>query len=332
MKRLSPYIGRRWRTLKTVIYWIFRKEPPKKRDPIPRKQREAAVTRFILGFSDQQLATGLAILIAFLANRCRMTLYELQVVFSLAWFSATIHLATLKVLREYFFDNAVVRNWRIIGIFTFSGLLLFTMSVLIRGLDGYYLENEINAATPVACIIDGRTRPNGYEALFVFIDVAIITFLLTQYAVFTYHLFIDPRENTGKNISITRASLTKAARKSSQYLPQSMQDLIRNSDIMDYFLLQYRSRISVRHGPGAVRTYQHSFASYLPELLFSFAYGAAQAIKTVWFSGTKTSDDVRRMGFGQVCALALLAIPALTACEIYNGERPSILTSRHVRD
>jgi hypothetical protein len=53
----------------------------------------------ILAFSDQQLVTGLALLIS-IYIKGDITVYTSQVATSLAWFSSTIHLATLVVLKE----------------------------------------------------------------------------------------------------------------------------------------------------------------------------------------------------------------------------------------
>lgn len=53
----------------------------------------------ILAFSDQQLVTGLAILIS-IHIKSDITVYTFRVATSLAWFSSTIHLATLVVLKE----------------------------------------------------------------------------------------------------------------------------------------------------------------------------------------------------------------------------------------
>jgi len=62
------------------------------------KRLREAFENLILAFSDQQLVTGLAILIA---AYCKgdITIYSFQVASALAWFSSTIHLATLVVLR-----------------------------------------------------------------------------------------------------------------------------------------------------------------------------------------------------------------------------------------
>jgi len=75
---------------------------------IGRQKREEAVTKFVLALSDQQLATGLAVIIGAMANQCTLTHYDFNMTFSLAWFSATTHLATLDCLRDYFEKHRTV--------------------------------------------------------------------------------------------------------------------------------------------------------------------------------------------------------------------------------
>jgi hypothetical protein len=98
--------------------------PHEEGDRLTKRQRQKALKSFVLTLSDQQLVTGIAILLASLANWCRTSVYELNLVVSLAWFSSTTHLATLDVLQDYFWHNHVVRNWRIIGMVAIVSLLI----------------------------------------------------------------------------------------------------------------------------------------------------------------------------------------------------------------
>src|ERR1700734_1263414 len=65
--------------------------------------------RFILGLSDQQLVTGLAILITGYYLHCKISYYHFNLVINLAWFSSTTHLATLLALKEYFKKRPALR-------------------------------------------------------------------------------------------------------------------------------------------------------------------------------------------------------------------------------
>jgi hypothetical protein len=55
-------------------------------------------------------------------------------------------------------------------------------------------------------------------------------------------------------------------------------------------------------------------------MVFRMTYGIGQMVMVTWVKSPKTTGDMRKVGFGQVVALALLVIPMLTASEIYNGK------------
>jgi hypothetical protein len=257
--RIVPWPGRRWFACKWFFYCCVRRNPPTRRPSIPRDQRVDAVTRFILGFSDQQLATGLAILVASLANRCHLTLYKHRVVFCLAWFSVTTHLGTLKVLREYFYEYGVVRNWRVIGIFAFLILLFISQIFLILGVDGYGIDDPVNPATPLQCIIDGRTCPSNFSWLSILVDLSVVLFLLVSYISFTWDLFTDPRTAQDKKLGKAVVHLQAVARRA----PDSdRKELFTNSIMQEQFIGPHNSKLKVRDSPGNVRAYRHSFLWY----------------------------------------------------------------------
>lgn len=88
-----------------------------------REERTAIMTRFVLALSDQQLVTGLAILITGYSQRCAMSGYHFDLVTDLAWFSSTTHLSTLAVLQEYLIQNPVLKAFRVAGILAMLILL-----------------------------------------------------------------------------------------------------------------------------------------------------------------------------------------------------------------
>ncbi|KAF2716046.1 hypothetical protein K431DRAFT_209740, partial [Polychaeton citri CBS 116435] len=67
-----------------------------------RTETHNSFRRVITAFSDQQLITGIGILIAgyiSLFNSSALDQYHWQIVIYLAWMSSNVHLATLTVLR-----------------------------------------------------------------------------------------------------------------------------------------------------------------------------------------------------------------------------------------
>ncbi|KAF2638691.1 hypothetical protein P280DRAFT_551295 [Massarina eburnea CBS 473.64] len=318
-RRLVPKIGRFWRSFESLLYYCVRRDLPQSRPALAREQRIEAVTRFLLGFSDQQLITGLAILIAALANRNELTLYELKIVYSLAWFSATTHIATLKVLREYFYDHAVVRNWRVLGICTFIVLMCFVHVILFLAGESEY--GGVNYGRPIQCIINGDSRRETPEVLNAFSDVYSFLFLLFLYIFPTRALYYDPREIPQPDPA-TRflMSKKKPVKHLSRTLPRkSLRILYQNEELQHIIVTESRvSATSPRLFSLRFSRYQDSFLSYIPIMVFSITFGISQVVVVTWIDNPETTDDVRRMGFGQVVAIALLAIPMLTGAEIYN--------------
>ncbi|MCJ1385333.1 hypothetical protein MMC17_008455 [Xylographa soralifera] len=126
---------------------VFSKDLTTDHDDATKELHRESLTRFILNLSDQKLVTGLAILIAALYQRCQITGVEYEIVFSLAWFSSTTHLATFLVLRDYLKANPFICNLRTTGVICMSLLLFHAMLINIT-------LSEYNAALMLQCILN----------------------------------------------------------------------------------------------------------------------------------------------------------------------------------
>lgn len=91
------------------------------------------IEKVVLSLSDQQLLTGLAVLIAGFWTHCSISVYHFALVNDLAWFSATTHLTTLNVLQDFFRQNSVLRTSRVI-LMVVMGILLLASNVM----EGHY--------------------------------------------------------------------------------------------------------------------------------------------------------------------------------------------------
>lgn len=92
------------------------------------------IQKLVLSLSDQQLLTGLAVLIAAFWTHCTLSVYHFALVNGLAWLSATVHLITLDVLEDYLSENHIQRDWRV--------ALMVTMALLLAAstvMEGHYL-------------------------------------------------------------------------------------------------------------------------------------------------------------------------------------------------
>jgi hypothetical protein len=89
---------------------------------------QKALDACVLLFSDQQIMTGLAILIAgFVGLNDRLDVYHFQVVIMLAWMSSSVNLTALTVLGQYFEEHKAVLHWRLAGMLTVLILLFVAL-------------------------------------------------------------------------------------------------------------------------------------------------------------------------------------------------------------
>ena len=136
------------------------------------------IEKVILSLSDQQLLTGLAVLIAGFWTHCSISVYHFALVNDLAWFSATTHLTTLNVLQGFFMENKVLRTSRVI-LMAVMGILLVASSVM-EGHNAWFDSRPYDAQ----CLFDDLNGNIGGDprywmcvnlALLVFYPLNIIT-------------------------------------------------------------------------------------------------------------------------------------------------------------
>lgn len=121
MTVVSYAAGRVPTQLLTNYDLIFMRVRPRSSSAWSRAFRKA-----VLVFSDQQIVTGIAVLIAGFANLNRgISIYHWHIITYLAWMSSNVHLTSLTFLRDYLYANKSIRLWRISGM-TVLFLLLFT--------------------------------------------------------------------------------------------------------------------------------------------------------------------------------------------------------------
>ncbi|KAK1984975.1 hypothetical protein LZ30DRAFT_686485 [Colletotrichum cereale] len=116
----------------------------------------------ILIFSDQQLITGIGILIGgyVQATRDGLSQHHWNKVIYLAWVSLTVHLMSLSVLRGRLKRNMVSRGIRVIAVtLVFTLLIAALVPTTTNGWAGKYPSmGRLSPATPVRCLWDaGRS-------------------------------------------------------------------------------------------------------------------------------------------------------------------------------
>lgn len=176
---------------------------------VPREIRVEALLRFLLVNSDQQLVTGLAVLVGGLArrfvhywqplqrycdrrltaSRCTLTGYECQITTSLGWFSTVTHLATLTVLTNYFRDHPEVLLLRLIGMW--ATLVLLCFSLVVSQLRASPLR------APVQCAIYNLKSEGGQIAVLVVLLFYIVGSFIARIVALGTEMQTS-KENTNK--------------------------------------------------------------------------------------------------------------------------------------
>ncbi|KAF3040502.1 hypothetical protein E8E12_006928 [Didymella heteroderae] len=296
--------------------------PSKPHCKLTRRQREEVVKRFVLTLSDQQLATGLAILIAAIANQCTLTVWEFQLAFALAWFSSTTHLATLDVLQEYFLSHGAVRNWRVFGMIALLVLLMYSLIMSMASVD---------TTIPIQCTFQFFGERGLYVAvplnIFDILSAALTLVLLTwQYVV---RIQWSYKNEDGKATTLERTLFKlRTSRYRSTFNPSKKElEYIIEEAISERISFRRRRNLErIRDSRGLKRhwliayraseSYSRSFLSLGPMLTFMIAFGSTQLYLGRWHSGTPLEIDTS-MGIGQITPLFLLVLPVLVAAESY---------------
>lgn len=138
-----------------------------------RKRRfwRPIIDRVLLALSDQQVITGLAVLMAGFIKHGSISVYHFSVVGDLAWFAATTHLITLDVLRNHFRDRPGSRNIRVLLISTLGAFLL--ANVVLEGHEKWYESWGF----PAQCLFDDLIgHIGGSPGQWMAANVAMISF------------------------------------------------------------------------------------------------------------------------------------------------------------
>ena len=137
-----------------------------------RERRSKGLAKFILALSDQQLVTGLAILIAGFVSPYSMSLYHFNIIAALGWFSSTIHLSTLAVLRVYFIEHPRLRDWRVGAMLSVLALLTIAQVVTTAST----LDNSV----PFCCAFTSGSSED-LDLVSIISIIVIVFFLGTAY-------------------------------------------------------------------------------------------------------------------------------------------------------
>jgi hypothetical protein len=152
----------------------------------PSEKWTKALKGTIIAFSDQQVVTGIAILVAGfiqLSSEDALSTYHWENIVNLAWFSNITHLATLTALRKHLQENHPQRFWRLLAMtVTFVMLLCGVATTGYELAGGFVLPYE----RPAICLFfpkepflvyrDGGSSEISYNSLYIAGTVIFLVF------------------------------------------------------------------------------------------------------------------------------------------------------------
>ena len=285
---------------------------------ITKSKREfwlPVIEKVVLGLSDQQLLTGLAVLIAGFWTHCSISVYHFTLVNDLAWFSATVHLTTLSMLDGFFLENPVLRNWRVTLMVALAMLLV--ASTVMQGHYEWFDSWPYNAQ----CLFDDLIGNTGggprywmcvnLALLYIYYPMSIITLYDRPRKFLIEWLWKKPM--AARNEAIRHLQNKKSDVNSPTFLEGSMKRF--SFTLLIFFV----STVSWMYF--ALMTLLSSSAFYLVGDIVWYAYGLWGLIEDRMIPPSQMNGNENAMSFGQNVPILLLSSIVLVFREAYDGSQ-----------
>ena len=165
----------------------------------PNKKWAKALEAAVLTFSDQQIITGIALLISGYSQlRDGLAVYYWQLTVDLAWFSSITHLTTLTCLRYYFQKRRGLKVVRLIFMAVIVGMLSCALATT-----GYLGDEDYTYDYPAWCLFHRQFLGPYYNTDYV---VLTLLFLCVSYGARVIQLFPSSGLDTIREKSHDRLS------------------------------------------------------------------------------------------------------------------------------
>lgn len=283
------------------------------------------VRNVVLIFSDQQIVTGIAVLVSAYSQMKSISVYHYQVAIYLAWMSSNVHLITLTVLRGWLQKNKTLRRGRVI-------CMLFLLILLVVALvptvskswawltrsSGFAARHEgvphCAASIPAKCFWGQTYRPAiDPDTMFSFGILGV-----------TYLWKIGLLFESGEHFS------RKWLRAKPQYfLENAVVQAAKNC--YGSPTLWYRIVLGFYIFFVALADFAESFIASLWVLAISIFWGSIRVLTPRGQVPAKVYTAEKTMGFGQYLPLLLLILPLMAVGEIAFG-KPTKVTCFYDRN
>lgn len=249
------------------------------------ERKRAAMESFMLSLSDQQLFTGIAVVISAFSRRCQISYVSFGIATQLAWCSCITHLVTLASLRTYMDENRRTKNLRI-SLVTVMFLLLLAMVL--------YLSSAYPAVPVNQTLLQCATHDISFTVFANLLSVAISNASGLRELIPKWRVSVFDKSG----ISVDS--------------PERVREFWRQQgpyhNILDERVLVETSAVVI------VDQYSSSMWSRLMAILLTSSY---QAFAIVWRGLLHHKNE---WGFGQIMPVILIALPMVSAIEGYWGK------------
>jgi hypothetical protein len=265
----------------------------------PRSQAwKHAVSRFILSLSDQQLVTGLAILISGVANQRSLTAWEFSNVLSLAWFSTTSHLATLDALQPYLKAYTRIRDIRVGGMVLVQIFLIYTFVVATVAMS---FKHQLGGDTyPIQCIFGQLTQvheTNLLRALDISARAFTLMIVISASWARCFSLYSKHRSSVHFYAWLFPWKDEEFVGEVAPGLSFDELHEVRLAVSRSKYLATAGTTLNKRKRIWASANYlvSESFFASLGDVAFSLSYGIAQLVRYRWIDAPKLDEDAKSM-------------------------------------
>lgn len=285
-------------------------------DKIQRSIRNA-----VLICSDQQIITGIGILIALFTQMKTVSVYHYQVAVYLAWMSSNVHLTTLTILRDYLQKNRTLRFWRVISMLALMVLLVVALVPMVSKSwawltrsSGFAVRKNVPqcaASIPAKCFWSKEFRPEiDPDTIFSFVILGVL------YAWKVCLLYEGGEKFLGKWL-----------RAKPQYF---LEKAVVSAAQQHTNPFAYNMRVGCYIYFVAFSDFFESFIATLWFVAISIVWGTLRAVTPREQVPQQVRQQEDKITFGQVLPIFLLFLPFMAITEVVFGEYPSPVSLLHI--
>jgi hypothetical protein len=266
----------------------------------------------VLSLSDQQLVTGLAILIAGYYEMLNNDLssYHWRIVVYLAWLSSSVHIASLTLLRDVLNRNPTLRNIRV------GGMLILVVLLAVASWPTRLPWEWIRPGVPARCLWRSEITVPGYDG-----HPARVTPIDSNWTITVIMLLIAYIWKLSQLFASSRGSVRRwLVAKPTAAMERCMRRVALNQSPGWLRRVTHRTLVVFYLVFVTYTEFAESFAASVIYLCLALPYGMTLVLSNRSSVDHGVTTGELRLTFGQLVPLFLLVLPILQVFELSLGE------------